>query len=399
MEHPFLFGSFKIRTAKQLETLKRLGLKEIAYDPSKSDVEPEPLRAECGDTPPVVEGDSEFFEQMWKEKCKQIQLLRERRQRLHRVGCQYQKSIDSVKDIMRDLLARSDHAIQTAAEFIGGIVNSFVAAEDVAIHQVNVKTEGQGFHQHVINVTVLSMMLGKRLELTREDLFKLGLGALFHDIGKCRIPSRVLRKSSPLTRAEHQLYAQHPLYGLEQARGMKTLPREVIEVIAQHHEAVDGSGYPKKLKGTDIATVAKIVAITDTYDNHCSPHFGKEAMTPYESVSQMYANERNRFDEAMLSLFISSLGVYPPGTVVRLSDDNIGMVVSINPDNLLRPNLVLYDAEIPCDKSVIVDLREEEDSLTITKSIRSSSLPTEVLEYLNPGMSMNYYFDSHPGRL
>ncbi len=393
MDHPFLFRNFKVRDAKQLAALKNLGLKEIVYDPSKSDAEPLPLQSAHVTAESANGRNCSIAEQMWEEKRKRIQSLKERRRRMRRCDNCYRESASLVKHAMKNLLARPEQAIGAAADLIGDIVNSFMVDKTVALNLVNIETGGENTHHHVINVLVLSMMLGKEVGLGHKDLHALGLGVLFHDIGKMRIPDKVVRKIAPLTKAERQLYELHPRYGVELAAKSKVLPQEAIKIIAQHHEAIDGSGYPKNLKGIDISPLAKIVAIANTYDTYCNKPDPKVRMTPYEAVSHLYAKEQQKFDKKLLSTFISFLGVYPPGTVVELSDSHIGIIVSTNPGNLLRPNVLLYEPDVPKDKAVFVDMREEDERFKIVKSIRPLSLPEAVSEYLMSDMKVNYYFE------
>jgi hypothetical protein len=171
------------------------------------------------------------------------------------------------------------------------------------------------------------------------------------------------------------------------------LPEPVLRIILQHHELADGSGFPNKLKGDQIDPLARIVSLVNYYDNLCNPADLAKAMTPHEALSLMFAQRRAKFDTRALQVMIRCLGVYPPGTVVKLSNDAIALVSSVNPAKPLRPWVTVYDASIPKDEAIMLDLEEEPD-INIAKALRPIQLPPEVYEYLSPRKRVTYYFDA-----
>jgi len=173
---------------------------------------------------------------------------------------------------------------------------------------------------------------------------------------------------------------------------IREFPRPALEVIVQHHERMDGTGYPRGLAGEAIDRLARITAIADAYDNHCNRPDPADSYTPYQALSHMFSREQSRFDRELLSLFIRCLGVYPPGTVIQLSNGAIGMVVSVNPQCQLYPSVVVYDPEIPKKEALVIDLSEERE-LTIDKSIRPAQLPRDIYDYLNPRTRISYFVE------
>jgi putative nucleotidyltransferase with HDIG domain len=225
----------------------------------------------------------------------------------------------------------------------------------------------------------------------------LGTGALFHDIGKLELPERITRKHSPLNKVEMGLFRQHCAHGVEIGRRME-LSAEALNVIAQHHEHVDGSGYPKALKGGQISMLARIVAIADTFDTLCNPNNPSWALTPHEAMSTLYAQRRGQFETMPLNTFVRCMGIYPPGTIVVLSNEAIGMVVSVNSSRLLKPTVLVYDADVPRDEAVLVELENEPD-VTIARTMKPHQLTGAMFDYLAPRKRTTYYFDSQPGAL
>jgi hypothetical protein len=154
----------------------------------------------------------------------------------------------------------------------------------------------------------------------------------------------------------------------------------------------DGSGYPRAIKGDATGVLARIVAIANFYDELCNPTSVAAALTPHEALSLMFAKQRAKFDPALLQVFIRCLGVYPPGTIVQLSNGVTGMVATVNTAKPLKPVVTIYDPDVPSDEAILVDLERESD-LNVAKAIRPAQVPKEIYVYLSPRKRVSYYFD------
>lgn len=391
MEHPFSFGSFRIKNQDQIKTIRELGLKRIRFEPERSDAQPlpplpKPAAKEAPEPPPPPQVESA------ESRIKQQRLveLNRIRNQISEVEKKFQHANKTVKNINRNIHTKPEETRRDAEELIAQMVESMLTEGAVLMHALNGNI-GEEAYFHSLNVTVLSLMLAKILKLTPEETMHLGMGAMFHDIGKMEIPSRVLLKTDPLTRAEQAFLEKHCEYGVDLARKIK-LSRQATEIIMQHHEYVDGSGYPHKLGGGSITPLAEIVAIVNTYDNLCNPLNLADALTPHEALSQMFAFKRAKFNETALKSFIRCMGVYPPGSIVQLSNDMLGLVMMLNPEKPLKPTVLVYDPDIPKEEAVIIDLDKEPD-LSISKGLRPGQLPRGVYQYLNPRKHVTYYFD------
>jgi putative nucleotidyltransferase with HDIG domain len=387
MKHPFFTSSFKIRSEKQLKTLRGLRMSSVRFDPEKSDTQPLPLV----NTPIVEEPLQDSVEDaLWEEKRKRIETLKARRSKLNQTAGRYEKSVESTRKLMEVLFSTPEQAVEMAEEVVGNMVSELTVDTEVTMQLVNLKGKSESSYYHSLNVTALSLVLGQKLGLETKQLQILGLGALFHDLGHQRIPSQILLKKAPLTPAEENVYRRHAFLGVEMAKKIGMLPKEAVAIIGQHHERLDGSGYPKGLKD-EVGILTRIVAIVDHYDELCNHADPNRSLSPYEAVSLMYSKEQGKYDREILTTFIANLGIYPPGTVVRLSDQRIACVVTINHEELLKPNVLVYDPEIPKEEALILDLMEED--LTISESCRRSDLTPMILNYLNLSEYVNYFFD------
>ena len=273
---------------------------------------------------------------------------------------------------------------------VGRMVDSLMTDKDIAIHLMNDRAGGEEVYFHSLNVAVLSLMLAKELGLSAEDIRTLGIAALFHDVGKAEIPDRILLKTEPLNRAEQTLYEQHCQWSIDAAR-KASLADETLTIIGQHHECCDGSGYPGKLKLKDIHPLARILALVNHFDSLCNRAITADSYTPHEALALIFAQQRNKFDPLPLNTFIRCMGVYPPGSIVMLSNEAYGLVVSVNSSRPLKPQVLVHVPGSPPEDAPIIDLEEEPD-LNISKSLKSAQLPREVLESLNPRKHLTYFF-------
>lgn len=248
----------------------------------------------------------------------------------------------------------------------------------------------------MLNVTVLALSLGRETGLEEAQLQDLGLVALFHDIGKMRIEKKLLKKKPPLSQAELEILQAHPKYGVEIPAKTKRVTHEALRGIWQHHKRRDGGGYPKGLRGSSIGLPARIIRIVDLFDNFCNSSDPRDSLPPYWALNWMDTRYEDILDQSLLSFFIKRLGIFPPGTVVRLNNESLGMVVSVNPSNVLRPYLLLYDAEIPKKEAIIFSL-EDEPQLTITGTLHPGELSEEVHRYLSPRSRVTSYMEQSEG--
>jgi len=403
LEHDFARNSFKIKTDEQLAQLKRLGLKRIRVDPTRSDTRPLPLSAKNVATPadasqPGHPGDGETAQVVLEDsaailaKRERVDRIAQQRAAVAQCETQFLKAATALKNINTNLFSRPAASLASAEQLIQQMLDSILTDKDIAIHLMNDKVAGEEMYFHSLNVAVLAMMLARQLAIPPADIKQLGVGCLFHDIGKLDIPDRVRMKTEPHTRAERNLMQQHPQYGSNMA-GKLGLSREAADIVSQHHEHMDGSGYPHQLKAAQISSLARIVSIVNTYDNLCNQPNIADSISPYEALSQMFAQQRHHFDAGPLTTFIHCMGVYPPGTIVRLSDETLGMVVSVNASKPLRPSILIYDRTVPKSEAIIIDLITEPD-ITVANSLKPAQLPREVYDYLSPRKRTTYYLDT-----
>lgn len=393
-KHDFALSSFKISSKAQLREVLALRLPRYRYDPERSDMPAteQSSQTPVGTMPPIPDDPRSDDAQVPIDESQRAIFLVQRKQRIQEVEKAFAKATSLLKNINGSLVSRPKETLEYIGALVGEMVTAFIDSQDVTLHVMGEKAGGEDVYYHSLNVTILAMMLAKDLGFSSEAARELGIGAMVHDIGLMKIPDRVLNKfPSEYTSAERNLRAMHVEYGVEIGRSAG-FSADVLSVMAQHHEFVDGSGYPNSLKESAMTSAARLVSLVNYYDNLCNPVDIAKAVTPHEALSLMFAQRRSKFEARALSLLIRSLGVYPPGSIVQLSNEAIASVISVNPKNSLRPCVLVYDDKVPKEKAVILNL-ENEQEISIAKAIRPAALPLNVVTYLNPRKRVTYFFD------
>lgn len=234
------------------------------------------------------------------------------------------------------------------------------------------------------------MLIAKEMEWSRSEIEAIGLSALFHDVGKLKIPPQILKKSTPWSAPELNFIKQHPLLGVELLKLAENFPPSALPAITNHHEFLDGTGYPKGLKEADLDQMSQLLAVVNEYDSLCYPNPQDKPMMPYAALGHLYKQYKTKLNQEYIGKIIKMLGIYPPGSVVELSSGQYAMVMSVNLQKLLCPKILVYDAQVPKDQAPIVDL--ELEGISIVRCLPPAALPEKVHEYLNPRERVSYYF-------
>lgn len=393
MDHPFALSNFKLEDDAQIQKIKSIGLKTLRYDPKRSDCMPLPLvenspsEAVKSDVPiTVTEVPAPTALDIKKAKLKHLHHAIEESEKKFVIAS------EMVKTIQRNVLSSPKICVEQASSMVNDLVETALMEGDIAIHALNGNRSSDNHYQHPLNVTVLSLLLAKSIEMSKEDARLLGIAAILHDIGKAEISDKILLKKDPLTQSELKHYQQHAEFGARMIKELG-LPARLGKIILQHHEFADGSGYPAGLKAEQTDPLARMIVLASAYDRLCNPVNLELAKTPYEALALLFAKQRTKFDEDLLKRLIKSLGVYPPGSIVKLSNNEYATVVSVNPNHPLRPYVLVHhhqDAE-----PSLMDLRDEAN-LNVTHCLKPGQLPVDVLKRINLKKRVNYYLDQDP---
>lgn len=390
-DHPFLLNSFKIKDQEQVEMIRHLGVKFVYFNPEQSDASPLPANQPQAE---VKKDDALDLEaqKLWQEKQKRIEKLSAYRRRVIQCEKEFERSLARMRSVMTKIRNRPADAVGEAKQLIDDIVDKLMCDDNVTLHLMNGKNEFEDIYFHSLNVAVIAMMIGRAKGYSAEQLKALSFAALFHDMGKIKIPTAILRKQTPLSEPESNYLKLHTKYGLDMANQIEDFPDSAKTVIAQHHELRDGSGYPEGLRGDEIDELAQVIIVANAFDNLCHTPIASEQKIPYTALSHLYKNCKHLYKEENLNILIKFMGVFPPGTVVQLSNNMVGLVISVNASHLLFPNVLVYDPAVPRTQAPIIDLASKD--INIVNAIHPSKLPEKIKEYLNPRSRISYFFDS-----
>ncbi|MFV0343395.1 MAG: HD-GYP domain-containing protein [Anaerocolumna sp.] len=257
--------------------------------------------------------------------------------------------------------------IAEMAPLIDNIVNSIIENKDLEVNMNHLWGHHEYTYLHCVNVGILSVCIGIKLNLHKEELIYLGTAGILHDIGKKTIPNELLDKPGKLTEDEYAKIKKHPESGYELLVKAYEINSVTRVGVLEHHERYDGSGYPRGLKGEEITIFGRIIAVADTYDAMTSDRAYRNAFVPSETVEYLMGTGNQLFDATVIDAFVRCVTVYPMGTCVELSDGTKGIVIKNHKDCVLRP--IVRDIHT----KKIIDLKYDKDyrSICISKLVQS----------------------------
>jgi putative nucleotidyltransferase with HDIG domain len=281
----------------------------------------------------------------------------------------YFKSIGLVKEVVGSVKNQKLLNVRKAKRLMQNAVNALIQDESTLLGLANIKNYDESTFNHSVNVAIYAIAIGQRIGIPKKHLSYLGMAALFHDIGKTRIPIEILHKTGKLLPGELAIMRSHPILGVEIVMAIKEwgeLSSRMIDAAFDHHLRYDLTGYPKITLKRKLSLFGKIIAIADSYDALVRPR-GKNRF-PYISekiLGIMLERSGKDFDPILVKVFINMIGVFPIGTLVLLNTDEIGIVYQIQEDTELldRPKVILlFFSQGEYHKGEVVDLREIDET-------------------------------------
>lgn len=277
-------------------------------------------------------------------------------------------AVKTIKDVFINSNKKEyqpDDVLANTKKVVDDLIDEILLNRNLMVNMVDLKIFDDYTFFHCVNVAVLSLVVGISLGYARSELYKLGLGALLHDIGKVFISKSILSKNGPLDDEEFDEIKKHPRLGFEYLCEHCDFPTKAYLGALHHHERYDGSGYPMQLKGNDISEIGRIIAIADVYDALTSDRPYRKALLPSDAMEYVMGGSGTMFDPDFVKRFTRKVAAYPLGTVVKLNNGVKGIVMQNYEDCCTRP-LLRVIGNTGEDKNSYIDLKDDASAMNLT---------------------------------
>jgi HD-GYP domain-containing protein (c-di-GMP phosphodiesterase class II) len=307
----------------------------------------------------------------------------------------FAKEFDNAKNLYSNMTKKTEKIFESimngnskvtlpiVLSFIENIIRSIDRSNQALFTIAKTRPTSSYLLSHSVNVAIIAVLLGKFLEYPKEWIIDLCIAAFFHDIGMLEIPAEIYDKPDKLDGSEWIEMKRHPEYSFKIANNIPGFPKRALIAILQHHERADGSGYPKGILSEKISESSRIIAITDVFDALTSRKIYRDELAIHEGLSTLFRIVELR--SPLMEKFVTLLGVYPIGTFVKLTTGELGIVISVNHDSLLRPKVgIVFDKDRVKRKSLyeFIDLSIHEKECAVERTLDPKIWEIDVADYL-----------------
>ena len=358
MEHNFLRNRFAVKSDEDVTKVRELGVHEIYIDTAQGlDVEEAPTQEEAAHKV------NEALEAIATDTAAPIRRASVQRE-VERARNLHSEANRIVRDMMGDIRLGKQIQLEQIEPLVERIVDSIFRQQDAMLPLARLKDHDEYTFQHSVSVYTLMTSFARTLELPRDIIHEIAVGALLHDVGKAKVPDDILNKPAKLTDAEFVKMKSHVVQSKIILQGTPGISQIALDVAAQHHERFDGTGYPNKLKGDEISLYGQMGAIVDVYDAITSNRVYHKGMAPTEALRKLLEWSKFHFNPTLVQAFIRAVGISPTGSLVRLESRRLAVVQAQNPENLMQPVVkVIFHTRGYYLTPETVDLRHSQDRI------------------------------------
>lgn len=377
LDTPFLLQGFLIESDSDIEQLQQ-HCEFVYIDVIKSDYTPSAIKHA------IIESH--------RGKINYENTLTAERE-IPRAYSDYKSALDGVEQMLKSIADSQSFNSKPIKQHVKACAGSIIRNPSALMWLSRIKHADSYTAEHSLNVGVLAMSLGRHLGYDRPDLEALGLCGVLHDVGKMMVDPSILNKPGRLTDEEFKAIRQHPNFSKGILQQDETLKPVVLEAAYSHHERIDGEGYPSGINAQHLNEFTKIITIVDAFDAITSERCYSPAKPVSEALKILYENRNAQFDDELVVKFIENIGVYPPGTIVEMSNGEIGFVLNSTQHRLLPRVAIVLDKDKKPKMQHVVDLNElfrsqGDKRLFIKHAIPDGSYGLQLEEYTEQNINL-----------
>lgn len=287
---------------------------------------------------------------------------------------------NAAEEIRVDIANNKKLKLPALRKAINPMVDSVLRNPEAFSWLTMMKNKDDYTYTHSVSASIWAVAFGRNLGLPKKDLQSLAIGALLFDVGKMKLPEKLINNPNRFNKIEFEIIKTHVGYSIEIVKSINGISDDIVQMVATHHERHNGNGYPKGLKGNKIHLFGKIAGIVDCYDAMISDRLYVSAISPHDAVRKLYDWSNIDFQAELVEQFIQVAGVYPVGTIIELSDSRVGVVVAHHRAWRLRPKIMLLldENKNQFPKFDVIDM--------YTTEMGEDGKPLYILKSIEPGL-------------
>lgn len=301
--------------------------------------------------------------------------------KLHQKGKQIQRQM--MKSVSKGLPID----IAVPQEFTANLLSSIDRNPNALLCLSQIREKDSYLLEHSLNVSILLANFAKHLQLPTHEAQELALAGFLHDIGKIKVPDNILHKSGRLTEQEMVVMRDHVYFGIKILHDM-ALPEQIIQTIAEHHERLDGYGYPEGARGDEISSFGRMIAIVDSYDAITADRCYKAGLSSQKALRILHAEAPLKYDKYLVEQFVKCIGVYPVGSLVKLTSEKVAMVIKQHDSAPLKPLVKVFYSVRSGHYLPPVELDLQNSQYRVEKAVLAKEFKLDFNRYFNESIAI-----------
>lgn len=371
--HPFLFNRVEIKQEAQIELIKSLGVPYVILL-SGQELLPEEVK--------------EVVEKQVKQAVKEVDLKALVRKSIRLSQQRFVLCVSESRTAFSKISSDPEGAYRSSVTLVEEMLDHMLEIDTPFLALVSAGESDASVTQHGISVAVIALMIAKAMDMPKSDMRDIALGCLYHDIGKLRVPDFIRRKKGSLNEHETNFLKKHPNFGYDMLNKSGLYDQTVLNIVLHHHEFIDGTGYPDGLKGNKIPMVIQVVSLANDYDRQL---WSENTSSPQVALGYLFKNRAGKHSEALIAVLVKILGIYPPGTLVELSDRSVGKVMMTTKE-VRQPQVWSCNPD-GSEASLRFLIKEK---VFVEKVLKIADLSDGAMKALQADMGISFYFSSVP---